>query len=150
MEVKGWRLFQHKLFKEQFDRLIAKVERICKKKPTACKYHRTVKLLARIVQLIADEIPTDPASDRYNLGTTLGTANRFWKRAKFGRYRLFFRYDRTRKLIIYAWVNDKNTLRKEGDKNDPYVLFAKGLKQGNPPTSIDELLKESDELEEDT
>jgi hypothetical protein len=44
-------------------------------------------------------------------------------------------------VIIYAWVNNENTLRKDGDKNDPYVMFAKGLNKGDPPTDLPELLK---------
>ena len=31
-----------------------------------------------------------------------------------GRFRLFFRFDSASKVIIYAWVNDENTLRKVG------------------------------------
>jgi toxin YhaV len=38
-----------------------------------------------------------------------------WRRAKFlSRFRLFFRYNSKAKVIIYAWVNEENTLRKAG------------------------------------
>ena len=43
----------------------------------------------------------------------LGPGNRHWFRAKFhGRYRLFFRFSAGQKIIIYAWVNDEQSLRK--------------------------------------
>ncbi|OCQ51541.1 Toxin YhaV [Photorhabdus australis subsp. thailandensis] len=58
----------------------------------------------------------------------------FWRRAKIGRrFRLFFRYDSKAKVIVYAWVNDEETLRSEGSKSDPYAAFEKMLGRGNPP-----------------
>lgn len=156
MEINGWRLYHHPLFKHQLDKLLSEAERIQAQEPETYKNHPKVKLLARIVQLITDEIPDDPTHAKYNQGNTLGNDYRHWKRAKFGkdkRYRLFFRYDaKTRekgkgRAIIYAWVNDEKTLRKEGDKNDPYAIFARGLVRGEPPDSLEQLLKQSDELE---
>jgi len=44
-------------------------------------------------------------------------------------------------------VNDDNSLRKEGDKNDPYAIFARGLQRGEPPGSMEELLKEASDLD---
>ncbi len=146
MKINGWQLFQHKLFKAEFDRLLAQAERIYQASPNTYQNHNTVKLFTRIVQLITKEIPDNPEHDRFNQGNTLGENYRFWKRAKFGRYRLFFRYERTKKVIIYAWINDEKSLRKQGDKNDPYALFVKGLKREKPPSSIEQLLKESEIL----
>jgi len=108
-------------------------------------------LLAKITTLIIEEIPADPGHDRWNQGSTLGKEHRHWKRAKFGRYRLFFRYLGTndKKAIVYAWVNDEKTLRTDGDKNDPYAIFARGLKRGEPPNSFEALLKESADIDID-
>lgn len=153
MEVNGWRLFQHAMFKYQYERLLTEAERIQAQQPDTYQNHKTVKLLARITQLVSEEIPADPAHDRFNQGNTLGKEYRHWKRAKFGRYRLFFRYDaKTKeegkgKAIVYAWVNDQKTLRKEGDKNDPYAIFARGLERGQPPDSFERLIKEAEELD---
>jgi toxin YhaV len=153
MEVNGWRLFQHPLFKDQFDKLLVEAKRIKTQQPKNFQNHKTVKLLLRITQLISEDIPADPSHDRFNQGNTLGSEYRHWKRAKFGRYRLFFRYDaRTKeqgkgKAIVYSWVNDENTLRKAGDKNDPYAIFAKGLLRGEPPDSFERLMKEAKILE---
>jgi len=155
VEANGWQLFQHPLFKDQFDRLLAEVEKLAQTQPNSYTNHKSAKLLKRITDLISTEIPADPGHERFNQGTTLGHGYQHWKRAKFGkdrRYRLFFRYEqrkiggKLRRVLIYAWVNDESTLRKAGDKNDPYNLFAKGLKAGKPPDSIEALLKESVEL----
>jgi toxin YhaV len=40
-------------------------------------------------------------------------------------------------------VNDENTLRSSGSKNDPYVMFQKMLKSGNPPNDWDGLREAS-------
>lgn len=156
MEVNGWRLFQHPLFKSQFEKLLAEAERIQAQQPDSFQNHQTVKLLGRITQLISEEIPADPAHERWNQGNTLGKDYRHWKRAKFGpsrRYRLFFRYDAKSKekgkgkAIVYAWVNDDKTKRKEGDKNDPYAIFARGLERGEPPDSFEALMEQSQEVD---
>lgn len=149
MESNGWLLLQHPLFQKQFDELLAQVEKLREESPDSYHQHTSAKLLKRITSLIIEEIPSDPSHDRFNQGNTLGKEYRHWKRAKFGRYRLFFRYhrkqykDKELKVIVYAWVNDESTLRKEGDKNDPYSLFSKGLRTGQPPDSIEDLIKTS-------
>jgi len=99
-----------------------------------------------------DIVPSDPSCAEYRQGNTLGVVNRHWRRAKIGRrFRLFFRYDSASKVIVYGWVNDEQTLRSAGSKNDPYAVFAKMLRRGDPPNDWDELLSSSqpdwDELE---
>lgn len=143
MKANGWDLYQYRLFTEQLDKLIDEVEKLRDAQPETYKEHGKTKRLTRIRKLMLEEIPADPASQNWNQGNTLGKDFRHWKRAKFGqnRFRLFFRYDGSRKVIIYAWVNDENTLRKEGDKNDPYAIFSRGLKKGDPPDDLDSLLK---------
>ena len=78
----------------------------------------------------------------YRHGGTL-TNRRYWFRAKTrgGRYRLFYRYDSRAKIIIYAWVNDEDSLRTYGSKTDAYAVFAKMLDDGNPPNTWDALVK---------
>lgn len=130
--------------------LLAEVEKLAQNQPDTFHDHNKAKLLKRITDLISDEIPSDPGHEGFQQGKTLGSGYKHWKRAKFGkdkRYRLFYRYDRKKKVIIYVWMNDQDSLRKAGDKNDPYVLFARGLKRGVPPDSIDSLLAESAALD---
>lgn len=155
MEVNGWKLFQHPLFQHQYDKLLQQAEWIKTHRPGDFQQHKTIKLLAKITDLISKEIPDNPGHERFNQGNTLGTQFRHWKRAKFGRFRLFFRYQKKTKAdgteaktIVYAWINDEDALRKAGDKNDPYALFAAGLRRGEPPDSFAALLQESIRLQQ--
>ena len=94
------------------------------------------------------EIPRDPGAAEYNLGNTLGPAHRHWRRAKFlGRFRLFFRYNSKAAVIIYAWVNDENTLRKAGGGNDPYHLFGGMLRKGSASRRLGGAGERSDRLQ---
>ena len=57
------------------------------------------------------------------------------------RFRLFFRSDTRARVVVYAWVNDRDTLRKAGAASDPYAMFARMRAQGNPPDDWDAFLK---------
>jgi toxin YhaV len=47
-----------------------------------------------------------------------------WFRAKFfQQYRLFFRYHRESRIIIYAWVNDEESKRAYESASDAYRTF---------------------------
>jgi toxin YhaV len=84
--------------------------------------------------LAFDRIPRDPLSPEFRQGNTLGREYRHWFRTKFGgcRSRPFFRAASQAKVIVYAWVNDRYTLRKADASTDPYVVFAKMLAKGSP------------------
>jgi len=124
---------------------MTEVARLRATNPRTYAQHPKAKLLRRIVDLIEIEIPRDPGGAEYALGNTLGPEHRHWRRAKFlGRFRLFFRYSSQARVIIYAWVNDENTLRKAGGRNDPYAIFNALLRKGRPPDGWDALLKEAD------
>jgi toxin YhaV len=140
----GWRLFAHPVFGAAFDVLVAEVARLRTANPAAYAQHPKTKLLKRIIDLIEVEIPRDPGAAEYALGNTLGPEHRHWRRAKFlGRFRLFFRYSSKERVIIYAWVNDENTLRQAGGRNDPYTVFKALLRRAQPPGDWNELLKEA-------
>lgn len=140
----AWRLYVHPAFSEPFDALVAEVARLRKGDPGGYIHHPKAKLLKRIVDLVDTEIPREPGGPQYNLGNTLGPAYRHWRRAKFlGRFRLFFRYNAKAAVIIYAWVNDENTLRKAGSGSDPYSVFGGMLRKGRPPDDWNALIKEA-------
>jgi len=140
-ERHGWKLYRAGAFAEAFDRLEADVARLAAQRPDDHVSHPKAKLLARIRDLIFEEIPRDPNAHHYGLGNTLGPAHRHWRRAKFlQRFRLFFRFDSASGIIIYAWMNDENTLRKAGSRRDPYAVFARRLDEGNPPDGFEDLL----------
>jgi toxin YhaV len=151
MVVNGWRLYVHPLFHDQLVRLVEQVEALAKKKPAAYKEDSATKLLATINRLILEIIPRDPNAADFRQGNTLGKDNRHWFRAKFHqRYRLFLRFASKEKVIIYAWLNDENTLRKAGSKTDPYSVFRGMLEAGDPPGSMADLLQRSKDLKSRT
>ena len=93
------------------------------------------KLLAALTRLMFSRIPSDPLHKDYRQGGTLGAGNTHWFRAKFGngRFRLFFRCSSKHRTIIFAWVNDENSLRTYGSKTDAYAVVQAMLESGNPP-----------------
>jgi toxin YhaV len=131
----GWQLFAHPCFNAQLERLIAAVEKEQVKSPDSYQETANTKLLASINHLITDVIPQNPTRPDFRQGSTLGPNHKHWFRAKFGsgRFRLFFRYNLAARIIIYAWVNDENTLHTYGSKWDAYAVFKAMLGDGHPP-----------------
>ena len=143
-ERNGWKLYRASAFDKALADLEAQVARLAEDKPETLAAHPKAKLLARIYQLVFEEIPRDPNANAFALGNTLGPAHRRWRRAKFlQRFRLFYRFDSASRIIIHAWVNDENTVRKAGSRSDPYAVFKKRLDDGDPPDSWDHLLRDA-------
>ena len=147
MVVNGWTIFAHPLALAQLERATAAVETARVADPTGFRGTAQAKLLAMLVKLLFETIPADPTRPEYRQGDTLRTARKHWFRAKFGngRFRLFFRYDSTTKVIIFAWVNDETTLRTYGSKTDAYRVFKAMLDKGNPPDDWKALLAAASE-----
>ena len=144
MQRHGWALLFHGCIVEQLQKLNAAAQRAELNDPHGFERNANVKLFRALSRLIFETIPNDPSRDEYRRGNTLGEARRHWRRAKIGRrFRLFFRYDSRAKTIVFAWVNDKKTLRSSGSKSDPYVVFEKMLDRGNPPDSWNQLVATS-------
>jgi toxin YhaV len=143
MIVNGWTLCTHPLFEAQLEKLARAVEAERAKKPDSAAKSANAKLLAAITKLILETIPDDPTRPEYRQGGTLGPSRKHWFRAKFasGRFRLFFRFSSSAKVIIYAWVNDSETLRTYGSKTDAYAVFKTMLDAGNPPDDWADLIK---------
>ena len=139
----GWRLLADPLFLDQIEKLEAALERLQANDPQGWRSSANAKLLAALRKLALETIPEDPARPIYRQGGTLGDDRKHWFRAKFGggRFRLFFRYSASAKIIIYAWVNDENSLRTYGSKSDAYAVFRKMLDAGNPPDDWAALLE---------
>jgi toxin YhaV len=144
-ERNGWKLYAHPAFSRRLETLIRTGEALEKQHSQNYRSHPKTKLLKRLLDLILIEIPRDPNTAEFQLGNTLGAAYRHWRRAKFlGRFRLFFRFSSTHKVIVYAWVNDETTLRKAGAHTDPYAVFTRRLQEGDPPDSWDTLFREAE------
>jgi toxin YhaV len=142
----GWSLWFTELFDARWRLLRERVKRL---KATldapAFNAHPEVKLFAALVNIVHELVPADPDAPQFLLGNTLGTQYRGWRRVKGnglpGRMRLFFKFSARQEVIVYAWLNDANTLRKQGDARDVYAVFQHMLKSGNPPDGFDELMK---------
>ncbi len=134
MQKHGWTLLFHTCLIEQLQKLKVAANRATESDPAGFEGNANVKLFRALSHLILETIPSDPAREEYRQGNTMGPNYRHWRRTKIGRrFRLFFRYDSKAKLLIYAWVNDEQTLRSAGSKTDPYSVFQKMLARGNPP-----------------
>src|SRR5580700_7804138 len=144
-ERNGWNLYAYAAFGDAFETLNDAVEDLKRKQPEKYEGHPKAKLLKRLLELILDEIPRDPNAAEYQLGNTMGPTHRHWRPAKFlGRFRLFYRFSTAHKAIVYAWVNDETTLRKAGSRTDPYAIFHKRLRGGDPPDDWDDLFRKAD------
>ena len=133
--INGWGILAHPLFLDQIERLATAVEAERKRNPVTYKDGNNAKVLKAISTLAFETIPEDPSRKIYRQGKTLGDDLKHWFRAKFGngRFRLFFRYNNARRLIIYAWVNDADTKRTYGSSSDAYAVFKNMVESGNPP-----------------
>ncbi|MFT3717632.1 type II toxin-antitoxin system YhaV family toxin [Pseudorhodoferax sp.] len=144
MQRHGWALLFHDNLIGQLMKLRAAVLRAQENDPQGFGSNANVKFFRALVHLMEDVVPGDPAHDEYRRVNTMGPAYRHWRRAKLGRrYRLFFRYDSKARVIVYAWINDEQTLRSSGSKSDPYAVFEKMLGRGNPPDEWNALAKAS-------
>ena len=157
-EINGWVFYWHQLFKNHnmysfsgyLMELLEAVEKLQKDDPQNFHHHHTYKFFEQIDSSINNRIAPDPTNKEFLLGNTLGKKHRCWKRVKHAlppRYRLFFRYQTTPKEVVLVWLNNSRCLRKEGAKTDVYTVFAKMLKKGTVPNSIETLISES-KLEE--
>lgn len=143
LSFNGWTVLFHPMFIAQLNILVKKVKKLKKQNPDSYSNKNDTKRLAAIRKLAFDVIPSDPSDPKYRQGTTLGSARKHWFRAKFfQQYRLFFRYDKASKIIIYAWVNDDTSKRAYGSKSDAYLVFSKLVDAGTPPDTWDDLIRE--------
>lgn len=134
----------HPCFLEVFTPMRERANLLHERLGDAANNHTHVKLYRRVAGLLYHEIPANPTGPQFRLGNTLGPEYRHWHRAKFlGRFRLFFRYRLDHRIIVYAWMNDEQGLRKAGDRHDPYAVFTRRLSSGKPPDDWMQLLRES-------
>ena len=142
--VNGWSIYAHPIFLDQLDDLIKEVEARKASAPANWQKKNCAKRLAAILKLMTEAIATDPGAPQFRQGNTLGDNRKHWFRAKFfQQYRLFFRFNRTAKVIVLAWVNDEGSQRSSNSRTDAYATFREMLDGGNPPDSFETLEKEA-------
>ena len=141
LTVNGWTLFAHPLFLDQVEALAAQVEALRARDPVGYTKKNAAERLAAIATLAFDLVPQDPTRPEYRQGSALGADRKHWCRARFfQQYRLFFRYHRASRIIVYAWVNDEHTKRAYECSDDAYRVFQKMLERGHPPDDWENLL----------
>ena len=148
LTIGGWLICAHPLFLDQMERLTTAVEREEARGADRSSPSANAKVLAAIHKLVFETIPADPTAPHFRQGGTLGPDRKHWFRAKFGsgRFRLFFRYSSSARIIIYAWVNDAQSLRAYGARTDACRVFAGMLDDGNPPDDWAMLIKTASDL----
>jgi toxin YhaV len=145
-QSQGWSLWFAELFDGRWRVLRERVKHL---KATldaqAFNAHPDVKLFAALVGIVHELVPADPDAPQFLLGNTLGQQYRGWRRVKGnglpGRMRLFFKFSASKKVIVYAWLNDAKSLRKQGGATDVYAVFQRMLEAGNPPDSFEALME---------
>jgi toxin YhaV len=140
--VNGWTLRFHASFIQQATDLRSQVECLRQKDRATYRGKKATKRFAALLNLVFEVIPQDPERPEYRQGDTLGPKYKSWFRAKFfQQYRLFFRYNKESRIIVFGWVNDDQTKRAYDSKTDAYRVFRKMLDSGNPPDDWDALLE---------
>ncbi|HYJ78889.1 MAG TPA: type II toxin-antitoxin system YhaV family toxin [Longimicrobiaceae bacterium] len=140
----GWQLLVWTDFRVRWVALRHTVEKLERHDPAGYVNHPAAKFLKTLQHIVLEEVPSNPSSPAYLQGGTLGPAHRAWRRVSFHhRFRLFFRFSAKHKIIVYAWLNDENTLRKRGARTDPYAVFHSMLERGAPPGDWDDLVTAS-------
>ncbi len=118
-QSQGWSLWFAEPFAARW-RLLR--ERVKQLKTTldapAFNAHPEVKLFAAWVRIVHELVPANPDAPQFLLGNTPGQQYRGWRRVKGNglprRIRLFFKFSASKKVIVYAWLDDPTSLRKQG------------------------------------
>src|SRR3569833_2422227 len=142
--IHGWTVFAHPLFLAQIEALAQQVEAFKQQDPVGDVKKNAARRLAAVTKLALDIIPQDPARSEYRQGSTLGDEHKHWFRAKFfQQYRLFFRYHASSKMIVFACVNDDDSMRVYFCCYDAFRVFLKILNSCLPPYYCIQLLSEA-------
>ncbi len=114
----------HKFYADRIDSLKQEIKEL-KDSLTEEEFskHPDVKFAARVRKATKEIIPEDPDRKEYQLHGDLKKYRRY--KQGLQRYRLFFAFSKKPPIILYLYLNDKSSLRKEGSKNDPYNVFSK-------------------------
>jgi toxin YhaV len=118
----------HKFYAEKVERLKKEIQKL-KDSLDGQSFleHPDVKFAARLREATKKIIPENPDKKEYQLHGSLKKYRRY--KQGLQRYRLFFAFSSKPPIILYLYVNDKSSLRKDGDKNDPYEIFTKLVQQ---------------------
>jgi len=137
-----WKRYYFQLFYFRLKELYNETLRLSERDPDNYHKHETAKLFSKVI-LSIEHVSQNPMHQRYLLGKSLGEKFKDWRRDKYDlppRYRLFFKFfSSSQREIVFAWLNDSQSLRKEGSRSDPYALFQKMLEKGEVPVEREHL-----------
>src|SRR5579883_2101508 len=129
--INGWRILFHPVFAERFGALREEAERLKGSLPEdQYRQHPTAKLLAGVARLIQQQVPANPNAPDFQLTGDLAKFRRAKGRGLPPRYRLFWVFSSKARAIIFLYLNDEDTLRKEGSPRDPYQIFSQAAERG--------------------
>ena len=92
--------------------------------------HPDVKLLAAVVRIARTIVPADPDHPDFRLRGNLARFRRAKGHGMPSRYRLFWVFSSRARAIVFLYLNDASTLRKQGAKSDPYERFSAPARRG--------------------
>lgn len=129
--VNGWTLLYHPVFGDRYAALRDQA-RVLKRKldEESWARHPTVRLVAGVRRLVMEVIPQDPTAAEYQLRDDL---KGFYRASGLGlppRYRLFWVASPRARAIVFLYLNDETTLRKQGSRSNPYEQFRAMLGRG--------------------
>jgi mRNA-degrading endonuclease RelE of RelBE toxin-antitoxin system len=88
---------------------------------TSSNHHTVFKMVEEVIKNV---IPRDPINKKYGLS---GPLSRFF-RIKKGRHRICWAASSQKRKVCILFISE--TMRKEGDVNDPYNIFTKLVLSG--------------------
>lgn len=129
--INGWRILFHPIFAERFATLREEAERLKRSLPDEqYRQHPTVKLLRGVTHLIRQHVPANPNAPDFQLKGDLAKFRRAKGKGLPPRYRLFWVFSSKARAIVFLYLNDEETLRKDGSARDPYKVFSEAVRRG--------------------
>ena len=135
----GWTVLFTEPFLSAYGDLSARARKL-KSELTEHEYaqHPDVKLFLTVRELTSDAIPSNPKRAAYRLSGRLSKFRRTKGHGLPRRYRLFWVFSDQLRVIIFLYLNDSRSLRKEGARSDPYRLFATMVGRGEIGADFEE------------
>jgi toxin YhaV len=138
----GWRVLFNEPFTTAYGDLSAKSRKLKSSLGTKeFQQHPDVKLFSALYRVIYEVVPDNPSHPDFRLEGQLRKFRRVKGKGLPARLRLFFIFMQSTNTMIFLYINDRRSLRKEGDSKDPYERFSRLVQQGVIGSDFDENYK---------
>ncbi|MBI3974238.1 MAG: type II toxin-antitoxin system YhaV family toxin [Chloroflexi bacterium] len=135
--VNGWTLLYHPVFGKRYLELRHAARHLKRElSPEQFRQHPTVKLAAAVHRLLIEIVPANPDAPECRLKGELARFRRAKGRGLPPRFRLFWVFSESARSIIFLYLNDEATLRREGAATDPYEVFGRLVARGEIGTDF--------------